>query len=99
MASDHEKLTAAVVKLSSRPEIHESLRTVCIFSVLVAVWCGLRLYAMRVRGSPMKVEDSLFYISVVGFPIITFSSNFIVFDCLQEIVGVLLWHGRVILST
>lgn len=65
MSSGHEKLTTTVVSLPSRPEVYESLRTVIIFSILVALWLGLRVYAMRVRGSPMKVEDSLFYASVV----------------------------------
>lgn len=65
MASDDDKLTTTVVELSSEPAVHESLRTVIIFSVLVAMWSGLRLYAMRVRGSPLKMEDTFFYISVV----------------------------------
>lgn len=69
MASNHEKLTTTVVSLPSRDEVHESMRTVIIFAVLVAIWCGLRLYAVRVRGQPMKVEDSLFYVSVVGFTV------------------------------
>lgn len=54
-----------VTPISNREAVHESLRTVVVFGVLITVWAALRLYARHVRYTPVNVEDSLFYISVV----------------------------------
>jgi hypothetical protein len=62
--SDVEKL-GTVAPISDRAAVHESYRTVVIFAVLITVWAALRLYARHVRYTPLNVEDSLFYISVV----------------------------------
>ncbi|KAF5001739.1 hypothetical protein FDECE_10872 [Fusarium decemcellulare] len=64
MASGREKIATTVVPLSSRKEVHQSLQTVIIFCVLIAIWSLLRLYARRVRYTPLNVEDALFYVSV-----------------------------------
>lgn len=65
MASDTDKLTTTVVPLNPRPEVRQALLTVIIFCALIAVWSALRLYARRVRHTPLNVEDTLFYVSVV----------------------------------
>lgn len=64
--SDTEKL-GTVAPISDRAAVHESYRTVVIFAVLITVWAALRLYARHVRYTPLNVEDTLFYISVVRF--------------------------------
>ncbi|KAF7550135.1 hypothetical protein G7Z17_g5908 [Cylindrodendrum hubeiense] len=67
MTSDTEKLTTTAVPLNSRTEVRQALQTVIIFCVLIAVWSALRLYARRVRHTPLNVEDALFYVSVAAY--------------------------------
>lgn len=95
MAPGYEKLTTTVVRLSTNPNVHESLRTVIIFSVLVAFWCGLRLYAMRVRGSPMKVEDTLFYVSVVSLSFVA-EDNAVAERSIADILFQAAFYGMVV---
>ncbi|KAL1857639.1 hypothetical protein VTK73DRAFT_8021 [Phialemonium thermophilum] len=64
---NHKKLTSTVVPLAPRSETGQIIHTAIIFSVLIAVWSALRLYAKRMRGTPLQIEDGLFYISVVAF--------------------------------
>ncbi|KAH7136725.1 hypothetical protein B0J13DRAFT_625367 [Dactylonectria estremocensis] len=67
MGSNTEKLTTTTVPLNSRPEVRQALLTVIVFCVLIAVWSALRLYARRVRHTPLNVEDTLFYVSVAAY--------------------------------
>ncbi|KAI5925280.1 hypothetical protein F4810DRAFT_659796 [Camillea tinctor] len=62
MADD--KIQTTVVPLSTRPEVTQSLHTIIIFSILIAIWTGLRVYSRRIKKLPLGVEDGLFYASV-----------------------------------
>ncbi|KAI2610066.1 uncharacterized protein GGS25DRAFT_244581 [Hypoxylon fragiforme] len=64
---DHQKLTTVTVPLAPREEVAQCIRTTIIFSVLVAVWTGLRLWSRRIRQLPINLPDIFFYVSVATF--------------------------------